>query len=295
MLKHHKDGSPFVVAVEAATPDDPVSILSTAASMEEAEDEIQRSAEAFGRGDVEQIIRLPMSDHRQLLAIYHQGVAEPMLLVYSPPLFRRQHCYPVVDGEGNILGEACDSDEAVTVANLVYDGDVIDAELVDDVVLDTGDTVALAWIAMQAADEEPDTVRIVMDVRYHLNGEDISDVAAMLEKNVRNAIEAIDLPLNDDDSQAVARTYSVDTLVLVSENEEVAIDACDDEPEVSDSLTNARQPMLELVVDNGPRSSGFDDVEEPAPGRDCALDPHGSELSDLGLDISESREWKFAQ
>lgn len=295
MLKHHKDGSPFVVAVEAATPDDPVSILSTAASMEEAEDEIQRSAEAFGRGDVEQIIRLPMSDHRQLLAIYHQGVAEPMLLVYSPPLFRRQHCYPVVDGEGNILGVACDSDEAVTVANLVYDGDVIDAELVEDVELDTGDTVAFAWVAMQSADEEPDTVRIVMDVRYHLNGEDISDVAAMLEENVRNAIEAIDLPLNDDALEAEARTYSIDTLVLVSESDEVAVTGCDDSPEQSDSFANARQPMLELVVDNGPRSSGFDDVEVPAPGSDCVLDPHGAELSDLGLDISESREWKFAQ
>lgn len=298
MLKHHENGCPFFVKAVAVGTDDVDRIHSVATTLDEAFEEIHAHAEFHGLGPVVSIVPLPLAGHRQMLAVYHELTDDPLLLVFCPPEDPSQEAFFVIDdidGTGTILGSAISEDEAVLVANVIYDGSVDSAMLFEDVPVGD-DVLPFAWVAMRASGSDPDTIRVTVDVTYDKNGEDIHTLAESVRQVIDTAIENGDIPVAFSDSPAESLTYTTHASVVISEEGD------DDEDSLGDTDTDVVEapaprrrgrPPKNQVADSGPRNSAFDDSDDmfDAP---LGLDPHGRDLSDLGVSVGDDSNWRFA-
>lgn len=298
MLKHHENGCPFLVKVVANEVDDAERIYSVAKTLEEATQEIHASAQFHGLGAVLNIMPLPLAGHRQMLAVYHELTDDPLLLVFCPPEDANQEAFFVlddIDGTGSVLGSAISAEEAVIVANVIYDGAVDSVMLYEDVPIGD-DVLPFAWVAMRASGSDPDTIRVTVDVTYDKNGEDIHTLAESVRQVIDTAIENGDIPVAFSDSPAESLTYTTHASVVISEEGD------DDEDSLGDTDTDVVEapaprrrgrPPKNQVADSGPRNSAFDDSDDmfDAPK---GLDPHGRDLSDLGVSVGDDSNWRFA-
>lgn len=299
MLKHHENGCPFLVKVVANEVDDAERIYSVAKTLEEATQEIHASAQFHGLGAVLNIMPLPLAGHRQMLAVYHELTDDPLLLVFCPPEDANQEAFFVlddIDGTGSVLGSAISAEEAVIVANVIYDGAVDSVMLYEDVPIGD-DVLPFAWIAMRGVGADADTIRVSVDVTYDKNGEDIHVLAESVRQIIDDAIENAELAVSFSDSPAEAISYSVEAAVLMPE--EADDDDGDETSQLGSSETAVAspprrrgRPPKQQVADSGVRSSAFDDApdEDDTP---CGLDPHGRDLSDLGVSIGDDQGWRF--
>lgn len=93
--------------------------------------------------------------------------------------------FPFVDcenGQGVILGYACNKDEAITLGSSVLLKEIEDVKLATNLQLQDGTVLSKAWVAVNPVPSEIADLRVVLNVTYSLNRENATEMAGRLQR-----------------------------------------------------------------------------------------------------------------